>query len=185
MPRLHRSSSRCTFVNQRTDRANAHPMSRASCGHHSHQPVKEPRGHGFTFPRHELPGVMLRSRPSRPGGRRECRMLAAPMARLQQITQAAGTTGQPKHSGTPCATVLTAASYSPRGAGLVSPRPPGLLTRGLISASGDQDHTTWPSALASLVWRPKHVHRIPLSTLLTMRSAPLASAGWAERNMNF
>jgi hypothetical protein len=98
---------------------------------------------------------------------------------------------RPKQSGIPRAMVLAAASYSPRGAGLVSPRHVPVSacrsrqgrhrqTGSLISASGDQDHTTWPSALKPLVWRPQHVHRIPLSTLLTMRSAPLASAGYGR-----
>jgi hypothetical protein len=47
-------------------------------------------------------------------------MLAAPMARLQQKTQAAVTTGKAGQSGIPCAMVLTAASYSPWSAGLDS-----------------------------------------------------------------
>jgi len=37
---------------------------------------------------------MHRSSPSKRRGRRECRMLAAPMARLQQKKQAAVTTGK-------------------------------------------------------------------------------------------
>jgi len=39
------------------------------------------------------------------GGRRECRMLAAPMARLQQGKQAAVTTGKAGTTGIPCAMV--------------------------------------------------------------------------------
>jgi len=49
-------------------------------------------------------------------------MQAAPMARLQQKKQAAVTTGKAGTTGIPCATVLTAASCSPRSAGLVSLR---------------------------------------------------------------
>jgi len=45
-------------------------------------------------------------------------MLAAPMARLQQKTQAAGTTGSAGTTGIPCAMVLTAAPCSPRCTGL-------------------------------------------------------------------
>jgi hypothetical protein len=53
-------------------------------------------------------------------GRRECRMLAAPMARLQQKKQAAVTTGSAGTTGIPRAMVLTAASCSPWSAGLDS-----------------------------------------------------------------
>jgi len=125
-------------------------------------------------------------------------MLAAPAALRAKVENARKqvTTGQPKQSGTPCAMVLTAASYSPRGAGLVSPRHRRFQacrvredrhrqTAGLISASGDQDHTTWPSAFRSLVWRPHRVHRIPPSTLLTMRSAPLIERGMQEQKHKF
>src|SRR5262245_16272783 len=55
-------------------------------------------------------------------GRRECRMLAAPMARLQQGKQAAVTTGKAGTTGIPCATVLRLIARSPRGARLDSPR---------------------------------------------------------------
>ena len=55
-------------------------------------------------------------------GRRECRVLAAPMARLQNKKQAAVTTGSAETSGIPCAMALRLTSYSPRGAGLVCPR---------------------------------------------------------------
>jgi hypothetical protein len=49
-------------------------------------------------------------------------MLAAPMARLQQKKQAAVTTGSAETTGIPRAMVLTAASRSPRCAGLFGPR---------------------------------------------------------------
>jgi hypothetical protein len=58
--------------------------------------------------------------------------------------------------------------------GLFSHRPPGLLTRGLIPASGDQDHTSSPYALSSLVQRHQSVHRNPRSTSVTTRT-PLRS----------
>jgi hypothetical protein len=38
-------------------------------------------------------------------GRRECRVMTSPMARLQQKTQAAVTTGSAGSTGIPCATV--------------------------------------------------------------------------------
>ena len=161
MRRLHRSSSRCTFVNQRTDRANAHPMSRVSCGHHSHQPVKEPRGHGFTFSRHECPSD-ARNVPSKNRGRRECRMLAAPMARLQQETQAAVTTGKAGTTGIPCAMALRLIAGSPRRPGFVvsvacrsrrvgPARGRHRQSTGLTPASGGQDHTPLPSVRNAFV----------------------------------
>ena len=45
--------------------------------------------------------VMHHSRPSEARGRRECRVLAAPMARLQQKKQAAVTTGTPQQPAFP------------------------------------------------------------------------------------
>ena len=86
------------------------------------------------------------------------------------------TTGQPKQSGTPCAMVLAAASYSPWCTGLDSHHHRRNITAGLISASGDQDHTTWPSAFVLLVWQPNRVHRIPRSTFVTTRTPLLMSA---------
>jgi hypothetical protein len=45
------------------------------------------RSHASTFPQHIHAQVMLRTSPSQSRGRRECRMQAAPMARLQQKKQ--------------------------------------------------------------------------------------------------
>src|SRR5258708_20943803 len=45
--------------------------------------------------------------PSLEQGRRECRVKASPMARLQQKKQAAVTTGSAGSTGIPCAMVLT------------------------------------------------------------------------------
>ena len=47
----------------------------------------------------------------------------------------------------------------------------------LTPASGRQDHTTSPSALAPLVLRSQSVHRIPHPTFVTMANAPLIEAG--------
>ena len=60
--------------------------------------------------------------------------------------QAAVTTGKAGTTGIPCAMVLTAASCSPWSAGLDSLHRLRIITAGLVPASGDQDHTTWPSA---------------------------------------
>jgi hypothetical protein len=66
------------------------------------------------------------ARVSETEGRRECRMLAAPMARLQQEKQAAVTTGKAGTTGIPCATVYGLYVISPVS-GLLSHRPPGAL----------------------------------------------------------
>jgi hypothetical protein len=47
----------------------------------------------YTFPRHDLPELCVIIVPPETGGRRECRVMASPMARLQQKKQAAVTTG--------------------------------------------------------------------------------------------
>ena len=68
------------------------------------------------------------------------------MARLQQETQAAVTTGTARSSGIPCAMVLTAYNALSRVNGLsCHPRLASFL-RDLIPASRDQDHTPSPSA---------------------------------------
>src|SRR6185437_2286635 len=66
--------------------------------------------HDHSFPRRMRPGF---SNPFRPGGRRECRMMASPMARLQQKTQAAVTTGLAGSTGTPCAMAYGLYAFSP------------------------------------------------------------------------
>ena len=76
--------------------------------------------HDSAFPRRESVRVLPESRPLKERGRGECRVQAAPMARLQQKKQAAVTTGSARTSGIPRAMVLTAASCSPWCAGLVS-----------------------------------------------------------------
>jgi hypothetical protein len=94
------------------------------------------------------------------GGRRECRVLGTPAASCAKVESTrVVTTGTPKQSGIPCAMVLTA---YPRAlvSGLDSHRRQPVIAASLIPASGDQDHTTSPSAtcrarLAQPV-RPSH-----------------------------
>jgi hypothetical protein len=59
----------------------------------------------FAFPRQDLPEFCRSSRTSDMRGRRECRVRAAPMARLQQGKQAAVTTGSAGTTGIPRAMV--------------------------------------------------------------------------------
>src|ERR1700761_4031487 len=88
--------------------------------------------------------------------------------------------------------VLTAASCSPWSAGLDSlHRRCVRHAQGLIPASGDQDHTTWPSARMLSPARSsraehRHVHRIPAAYVRDDRDTPL----WWRRDgeriiMNF
>jgi hypothetical protein len=79
---------------------------------------------------------------------------------------------------------VTAYTCSRRCTGLVGHRPPGLLTRGLIPASGDRDHTISPSVPAALVSHGPHVHRIPHPTFVTIAKRPSESgAGCGEKYM--
>jgi hypothetical protein len=91
----------------------------------------------------------------------------APAARMQKKNA----TGTPKHRHS-LRNGFTAYTRSPRSAGLVSLRPPGLMTRGLIPASGDRDRAISPYAPATLVARSQRVHRIPLPTSVTIASRP-------------
>jgi hypothetical protein len=86
-------------------------------------------------------------------------MLAAPMARLQQKTQAAVTTGTPTHAGLPCAMVLRLIRDLLGVPGFLATV--ALPTQCLIPASGNQDHTISPTAPIPLVARNRLVHRIP------------------------
>jgi hypothetical protein len=75
--------------------------------------------------------------------------------------------------------VLRFASCSSRGPGFLAPVIPEKhwLPKNLTPASGRQNHTTSPSASASLVWRRCCGHRIPRSTFVTTRTPLLMSAG--------
>ena len=90
------------------------------------------------------------------------------------------TTGTPKQSGIPCAMVLRLASCSRRSAGLDSLRRPGFMTRGLIPASGDHDHTTSPSASglrsSAQPGRPSH----PAPRFVTIAKRPPCERGMAR-----
>jgi hypothetical protein len=87
-------------------------------------------------------------------GRRECWVMASPMARLQQKKQAAVTTGSAghRHSLRNGVTAYIALSL---GNGLSCPHRPRDHLAVLASASGGRDHTTSPSASATFVRRGK------------------------------
>jgi len=65
----------------------------------------DPR-HTPSFSRRDTPELQIGSCPQTQG-RRECRAMASPMARLQTKKQAAVTTGSAGSTGIPCAMVLT------------------------------------------------------------------------------
>ena len=53
----------------------------------------------------------------------------------------------------------------------------------LIPASGNQDHTAWPSASGALVSRTTRVHRTPLPTSVTIAKRPsLIGSGMRGEN---
>ena len=94
------------------------------------------------------------------------------------------TTGQPEQPAFP-ARWFTAYTWSPRSTGLVSLRPPGLVTRGLTPASGRRDRTISlvRAKIARLATptRPPH----PVSNVRDGRDAPLVESGRAERTTHF
>jgi hypothetical protein len=106
--------------------------------------------------------VMHRSCPSeREGaGNAGCRPHPQPRVQIKRSTRASSPQVRRTHSGIPCAMVLRLIPCSPRGTGLVSPRRTAKISRSLTPASGCQDHTALPSALASLASRHQSVHRI-------------------------
>ena len=112
-------------------------------------------GHGSAFPRHHARELCQSFRPEkqraqgRPGAR--CTRGLACKSRKKTHTSIQV---QRKQSGLPCAMVLTVSFVLSPVTGLLSPSPPrSLLLANLTPAPGRQDHTTSPSASASLVSR--------------------------------
>ncbi len=100
-------------------------------------------------------------------GRRECRVKASPMARLQQEKQAAVTTGSAEHPAFPARQFDGLYVLSP-GTGLSCPRRDDAPRRiAQASASGCQDHTISPCASKPFVGTiedhaaARRAHRIP------------------------
>src|SRR5262249_37742317 len=131
-------------------------------------------GQASAFPRQDLPEFCenLAALKSEGAGNAGCLSHPQPCGRMKKARKQV-TTGTPKQSGIPCAMVLRLPSCSRRSAGLDSLRPPGLMTRGLIPASGDHDHTTSPSASSprssAQPRRPSH----PAAYVRDDREAPL------------
>ena len=118
-------------------------------------------------------------------GRGECRMLAAPMslkklARLQQKTQAAVTTGSAETTGIPRAMVLTPISCSPRCTGLVGHRARMML---LASARGYQRRGIRTIRLhVRLRPRSSHAPQTSIASRLTCRDETRATPLCSRRD---
>jgi hypothetical protein len=128
------------------------------------------------------------------GGRREGRMLAAPMAPVRMKMHGAGTKGASRTTGLSCAVVLTAYSaLSPVHRAFWPPSPVRResVVASLASASGCQDHTAWPSA--SVVFVCSRIARCNSDTStasrarrsLRSRSAPLFKRGTSAGDIDF
>ena len=85
------------------------------------------------------------------------------------------------HSGLPCAVVYDLLRALPGEPACCHRhlRKARCLLENLAPAWARQDHTTWSSAAMSLVWRHRHVHRIP-PRVRDGASAPRAEAGRAD-----
>jgi hypothetical protein len=139
--------------------------------------------HTPAFSRHECVRVLEATHPRKQRGRRECRVMASPMARLQQKKQAAVTTGGAGQPAFPARWFTAYIAISP-GTGLSCPRRLRDVNTiaNLASASGGQDHATSPSAPATFVRRVLRVHRIPAPHIVTIgRNVPLHRGGMRER----
>ena len=149
--------------------------------------VKQPRGHASAFSRRFAPELLHASPSKLKRGRRECRVKASPMARLQQKKQAAVTTGSARSSGTPCAMVFTVCFALSPGTGLSCPRRfvdhPAKLSAS-VGAPGPHDFTVRLGVVrrrdtrAATPLRPSH----PAANVRDDREAPLfKAAGRAEK----
>jgi len=134
------------------------------------------------FSRHDAPEVCLfplpsirRRRATFKRRRRECRVPEAPAApcakgRKHTVVDHRCTGSDPAFPARWCYGFLRAL---PGDRACLPPSPSrSLLLKDLTPASGRQDHTTSPYAIASPVPRCSHVHRIPQPTSLTIAIRP-------------
>ncbi len=147
--------------------------------------------HGFAVSRRALRPSCSDRPPLRRRGHGECRALAAPMARLQKKSRRQSPQVQPRTPGIPRAMVLTAASRSPRCAGLSGHR---IAQRACAPCAGhqrrdarttrlDRAHRRRSSARlshAATSTRPPH----PASTFVTTAKRPSCETGRADRSIN-
>jgi hypothetical protein len=137
--------------------------------------------YAFAFSRHEMPEFCLNVAP--PGKQRAQGKPGADCTRGPRATESTGVGPQVnrKHSGFPCANGFNGFLRTLPGDRAFLPPSPlrSFLLRNLTPASGRQDHTTSPSASATLVSRSLRVHRIP-PRVRDDRETPLARAGRAS-----
>jgi hypothetical protein len=120
------------------------------------------------------PGCAIGVALDRKGGRREGRVFATPMARLQKESRRQSPQVWPQHPAFP-ARWFTSLYRALLGApGFLATVAHDAFASARIPASGYQDHTTSPSAPTTVVHRRRRVHRIPRSTSVTTRT-PLRS----------
>ena len=103
-------------------------------------------------------------------GRREGRVIAAPMAPVRKKMHGAGTTGTSRSTGLPCAMGLRLIRDLPGDQALLSS--PRIISRNLTPAQGRQDHTISPSASCRSsddTSRPSH----PAANVRDDRDTPL------------
>jgi hypothetical protein len=137
--------------------------------------------HETAFPRQDLPELLLLRRPldSEGAGNAGCLSHPQPCVQMKKARKQV-TTGTPKQSGIPRAIVLRLPSCSRRSAGLDSLRRLASISRGLIPASGDHDHTTSPSASgprsSARPGRPSH----PAPRFVTIAKRPPCERGIAR-----
>jgi hypothetical protein len=134
------------------------------------------------------PSFSRTCRPPENRGRREGRELASPMARLQQKTQAAGTTGSAQDIPTlPARWSYELYALFP-GTGCLAPvvcDAASASSQNLASAPGCQNHATSSS---HRIVRPhgnhattRRAHRIPHPTSVTTAKRPLCGTGCADQ----
>ena len=141
----------------------------AIAGHDSEDVVAPrplPNRHALAFPRRNLRPSLARQFTLSNRGRREDRVLAAPMAPVRRIVHGVGTTGSAETTRPSLRNGLTAYTYPPRCAGLVSHRRRSdHHPSDLAPASGRQDHTISPSCPSRSSARKQAAtptgHRIP------------------------
>jgi hypothetical protein len=152
------------------------PPSRAMTAECAVTALPLPTGHASPFSRRHLRPSYSNISPSQYRGRREGRVLTAPMARLQKKRRRQSPQVRAEQPGLPCAMVYRLIRDLP-GDRLSCPRHlkkrAKRISGNLTPAPGCQDHTTSPSVPAPLVECRLHVHRSPHSTYRDDAYAPL------------
>jgi hypothetical protein len=112
--------------------------------------------------------------PSELRGRRECRGARCARSRVCSVESTRvshhGHTGNTRHS--PRNGFNGFLRALPGDRACLPPSPADLSSANLTPASGRQDHTTSPSALAPFASKRQNVHRIPCPTFVTMAKRP-------------